>query len=233
MKSRFMRLFLPMENSILSNFRKLQSEIPASVRLVAVSKTHTEEKILHLYNVGHKIFGENKVQELLVKHEHLPKDIEWHFIGHLQTNKVKSIAPFISLIHSVDSLKLLKEINKEAEKNKRVISCLLEVHIATEETKFGMNREEIIELITSPEYGSFRNISICGLMGMASFSSDMNLVQKEFQHISSLFKEIKNNYFKEDQKFCELSIGMSGDYLLAIKEGSTLARVGSLIFGDR
>ena len=228
-----MRLFLPMENYIVSNFRKIQSGIAAGTRIVAVSKTHTEEKILHLYNVGHRIFGENRVQELLSKYENLPEDIEWHFIGHLQTNKVKYIAPFVSLIHSVDSLKLLQEINKEAKKNNRIIPCLLEVYIATEETKFGMNREEVKDLLNSPEYLELKNICISGLMGMASFTSDTNLVQKEFQYISSLFKELKSTYFKDDPRFCELSIGMSGDYKLAIEEGSTLVRIGSSIFGER
>jgi hypothetical protein len=185
------------------------------------------------YQAGQRHFGENKVQELTEKSEQLPKDIHWHMIGHLQSNKVKFIAPFVHLIHTVDSLKLLIEINKQAQKNDRVISCLLQFYIAQEETKFGLNLEEAEELLTSNEFLSLKNIQIAGVMGMASFVDDQDQIRKEFQHLKSIFEAIKNEHFKTNLDFKEISMGMSGDYKIAIEEGSTLIRVGSSIFGGR
>jgi PLP dependent protein len=207
-----------------------------NVTLVAVSKTKPVEDILALYNLGQRDFGENYVQELVEKYKQLPKDIRWHFIGHLQSNKVKQIAPFISLIHSVDSEKLLKEINKEAKKNNRIIDCLLQVYIAKEESKFGLNDEELEELITETaatnSMNLFKNISIKGLMGMASFSNDKEVVRKEFQHLKSLFDKY-SAFTSPHSPFAILSMGMSADYEIAIEEGSNMVRIGSLLFGKR
>ena len=199
--------------------------------LVAVSKTKSVEEIKELYDLGQKDFGENYVQELIGKQAQLPKDIRWHFIGHLQTNKAKQIAPFIHLIQSVESLKLLHEINKQAEKNDRTIDCLLQVHIAQEETKFGLNESELNELFNA-SISQLKNVRICGLMGMASLSDDMNKVKEEFRYLKSLF----DKYSKLSIVNCQLSIlsmGMSSDYTLAIEEGSNMVRIGSLIFGAR
>lgn len=202
-----------------------------NVTLVAVSKTKSVEEILELYQLGQRDFGENYVQELVEKYQQLPKDIKWHFIGHLQTNKVKLIAPFVHLIQSVDSEKLLKEINKEAGKNNRVIDCLLEVYIAKEETKFGLNEQELKELITrisgTNSTNSFKNICIKGLMGMASFTNDKEAVRKEFAFLKSLFDETTNSELQT------ISMGMSADYQIAIEEGSNMVRIGSLLFGER
>lgn len=204
-----------------------------NVTLVAVSKTKPVEEILELYNLGQRDFGENYVQELVEKYKQLPKDIRWHFIGHLQSNKVKQIAPFVSLIHSVDSEKLLKEINKEAKKNNRIIDCLLEVYIAKEETKFGLNDEELEELVTqisaTHSTNLFKNISIKGLMGMASFSDDKEVVRKEFRHLKCLFDKLQAT----NCKLQTISMGMSADYEIAIEEGSNMVRIGSLLFGKR
>lgn len=204
-------------------------------RLVAVSKTKPAEDILELYQAGQKIFGENYVQELIQKEETLPKDIEWHFIGHLQSNKVKYIAPFISMIHAVDNLKLLKEINKQASKQNRVINCLLQVHIAAEETKFGLDENELIhllkEIIAHPE--SYKNVRLCGLMGMATNTKDETIIRKEFHSLKTLSDNIRTKYIAHPQYFKELSMGMSNDYLIALEEGSTLLRIGSLLFGPR
>jgi pyridoxal phosphate enzyme (YggS family) len=199
---------------------------------VAVTKTHPVEKLLDLYEAGHRIFGENKVQELVEKYEVLPKDIEWHLIGHLQTNKVKYIAPFIALIHSVDSWKLLQEIDKQALKHKRTINCMLQIHIANEETKFGLNFQEAADLIHSKELKELKNIKIVGLMGMATNTEDISQISEEFLSLK-LFYE---NYSKDSSfnfQLSVLSMGMSSDYLLAIKNGSTMVRVGSSIFGNR
>lgn len=217
----------------LTRYKEFISKIPDTVKLVAISKTKPVSDILQIYNAGQKVFGENKVQELTSKVTHLPDDIEWHLVGHLQTNKVKYIASFISMIHSVDSLKLLAVINKEGEKNKRIIDCLLQIHIAEEETKFGLSEIEAIQLITSKEIAGFSNIRLCGLMGMATFTDDMIQVRKEFRHISRFFNQIKNKYFSGNEYFRDLSIGMSGDYETAIEEGATIIRIGSLIFGER
>ena len=219
--------------NISENIKKLQKELPENVKLVAVSKTKSAEMILDAYQSGHKVFGENRIQELVEKQAILPKDIQWHAIGHLQTNKVKHIAPFVSFIHGVDSLKLLKSINKEAQKNQRVIPCLLQLFIAKEESKYGLNLEEAKNILNSHDYKNLKNIRICGVMGMATFTDDDILIQSEFRYLRVCFDELKEIFFKNDKNFKEISMGMSGDYLIAIKEGSTLIRVGSSIFGKR
>jgi hypothetical protein len=218
---------------IAENLSKIKSTIPKNVCLIAVSKTKPVADLLTAYNAGQRHFGENKVQEMCEKHAVLPTDICWHLIGHLQTNKVKYIAPFVHLIHSVDSLKLLVEINKHAQKNNRVISVLLQFHIAQEETKFGLNRAEAIELINTTEFKSCENIRIAGVMGMASFVDDVNQIRSEFNQLKDDFDFLKTNYFNSSDSFSEISMGMSGDYQIAIEEGSTLIRVGSSIFGGR
>ncbi len=210
---------------IKKNLKKLLNSIPKEITLVAVSKTKPISDILVAYESGQRIFGENKVQELEMKHTKLPSDIKWHMIGHLQSNKVKYIAPFISLIHAVDSLKLLKEINRRAKQNNRIINCLLQVHIASERTKFGFEINEINEILD--ESSKFENICIKGLMGMATFTEEKSQLNSEFTKINNLFKKIKN------KKINTLSIGMSGDYKLAINNGSTMIRIGSTIFGNR
>ncbi|MCU0347096.1 MAG: YggS family pyridoxal phosphate-dependent enzyme [Saprospiraceae bacterium] len=206
---------------------------PTQTKLIAVSKTHPPERVMELYDRGQRIFGENKVQELVAKYEALPKDIEWHLIGHLQTNKVKYIAPFVACIHSVDSLKLLAEIDKQAAKLGRVIDCLLQFHIAEEETKFGLDENEAAELLQSADFQSFKNVRITGVMGMATFTDDQAQVRREFRHLRSIFEKIKARFFAEQTSFKEISMGMSGDYLLAVEEGSTMVRVGTLLFGVR
>ena len=212
---------------------KIKSTLPSSVCLIAVSKTKPVSDLSIAYQTGQRHFGENKVQELVEKYEQLPNDIHWHMIGHLQSNKVKYIASFVHLIHTVDSLKLLTEINKQAQKNDRVISCLLQFYIAQEETKFGLSLDEANLLLTSNEFLNLKNIQIAGVMGMASFVDDQDQIRKEFQHLKSIFVALKNDYFKTNSDFKEISMGMSGDYELAIEEGSTLIRVGSSIFGGR
>ena len=217
--------------SIAENIQKLKSEIPSYVTLVAVSKTKPAEAVMEAYHAGHKVFGENKVQEMAGKHEQLPKDIEWHLIGHLQTNKVKYIAPFVHLIHSVDSLKLLQEISKHAQKNDRVIDCLLQIHIAMEETKFGLSFEEAEELLTSQQLNSLSSVRIRGLMGIATFTDNEQAVRNEFRSLSQFFNKTRSTV--NDPRFDILSMGMSGDYRIAIEEGSTMIRIGSSIFGGR
>lgn len=204
-----------------------------SVKLVAVSKTKPVSDIQTLYDAGQRIFGENKVQELVEKQPQLPADIEWHMIGHLQRNKVKYMAEFVSLIHGVDSLKLLKEVNKQAKKVDRVIPCLLQVHIAEEDTKFGLDEAELKELLESDAYQNMQHVQIHGLMGMATFTDDMEQVKREFAGLKRLFDHTKQQYFSNDDNFRELSMGMSGDYELAIEAGSTMVRIGSLLFGAR
>jgi len=211
--------------AIASNLKATQNSLPKEVTLVAVSKTKPNTAILEAYQAGQRVFGENKVQELAQKAEELPKDIAWHMIGHLQTNKVKFIAPFVSLIHGVDSLKLLKEINKRAEQNNRIIDCLLQVHIATESSKFGFGIEEVESALNQAE--EFKNMKIIGLMGMATFTDDTQQVVDEFKSLKTVFDSIKNEHITT------LSMGMSGDYKLAIEQGSTMIRVGSAIFGHR
>jgi len=207
-------------------YKQINDELRLSkITLVAVSKTKLVEDIIELYDLGHRDFAENYVQELVDKAEHLPKDIRWHFIGHLQTNKVKLIVPFVYLIHGVDSLKLLKEINKQAGKQSRVIHCLLQVHIAQEETKFGFDENELFDL----EINQFENVKIDGLMGMASLTDDMNKVRSEFTHLKTLFKKLQTL----NPQLETLSMGMSSDYKIAIEEGSNMVRLGSLLFGER
>lgn len=215
------------------NILQIQQKLSEKTRLVAVSKTKPNEDILAAYEVGQRIFGENKVQDLTKKYEELPKDIEWHFIGHPQSNKVKYIAPFISLIHGVDSIKLLKVINKEGAKNERVIKCLLQFHIAEESTKFGLSEMEAEELLNSKEFAELKNVEVVGVMGMATYTDDKNRIRNEFGVLRRTFLTLKTKYFAASNSFCEISMGMSGDYQLAIEEGSTLIRVGSKIFGTR
>lgn len=220
--------------SIADNLIKYKKELEGeNVELIAVSKFNDAAAVLEAYNAGQRIFGENIVQELAEKAEALPKDIEWHMIGHLQTNKVKYIAPFISLIQSVDSLKLLAEINKQAAKHNRIIDCLLQVYIADEDTKFGLDHAEVIELLRSEEYLAMKNIRITGLMGIASNNAEEKQTKDEFQELKVLFDGIKVSFFRKEDSFKELSMGMSGDYKLAIEEGSTMIRIGSSIFGVR
>ncbi len=204
-----------------------------STKLIAVSKTKPEWAILDLYNRGQRVFGENKAMELASKYEQLPKDIEWHFIGHLQTNKVKYIAPFVHCIHSIDSLKLLKEVNKRAEKNNRKIACLLQFHIAEEESKFGLDELEARQILESPELDSLKNIRIIGVMGMATFTDNMTQVRREFKRLKTIFENLKTTYFADRAHFKEISMGMSGDYEIAVEEGSTMVRIGTLLFGKR
>ncbi len=218
---------------IAGNINSIKKNLSKEVKLVAVSKTKPNEDILKAYNTGHKIFGENKVQDLVEKYEQLPKDIEWHFIGHPQTNKVKYIAPFIHLIHGIDSLKLLKIIDKEAKKNDRQIACLLQFHIAEEDTKFGLSLSEAVKILESKEFRSFKNVVVTGVMGMATYTDNFEQVRNEFRMLKTIFNTLKNEYFSEDKNFTEISMGMSDDYQLAIKEGSTMIRVGSKIFGER
>jgi pyridoxal phosphate enzyme (YggS family) len=220
-------------NAIAQNLNDIRSEIPAGVRLVAVSKNHPVEAILQAYEAGQRVFGENRVQEILQKRPHLPADMEWHLIGHLQTNKVKLITPFISMIQSVDSWKLLTEISGQALKYERVIDCLLQVYIASEETKFGLDETELGEILTAIRRSPLPGLRIRGLMGMATFTGDLRVVRREFQSVKSLFDTVKKEFYPDDPLFNELSIGMSGDYLIAIEEGSTLVRIGTKIFGSR
>jgi len=218
--------------SVSDNYKTIKSSIPESVELIVVSKTQPIEKIMEVYNAGGKIFGENKVQELLSKQPHLPKDIEWHLIGHLQTNKVKYIAPFVSLIHSIDSLKLLKEVNAQALKNNRIIKCLLQIYIANEETKFGLAFKEAENIIKSDELKELKNITIVGLMGMATNTDDEQQIAKEFMSLKQFFDSLKK-FPSHNINLTNLSMGMSSDYLIAIKNGSNLIRVGSSVFGKR
>jgi len=217
----------------IEKYDEIRASLPAGVRLVAVSKFKPAEDISALYQHGQRVFGENHAQEMKAKHEILPKDIEWHFIGHLQTNKVKYIAPYVSLIHSIDSLDLLKEVNKQAVKNNRVIPCLLQFHIADEETKFGFSLEECTAMLGSPDFQELKNVKIHGVMGMATFTDDQEQIRREFQHLHQIFQELKSIYFAQNPDFKEISMGMSGDYPIAVEEGSTLVRIGSAIFGPR
>ncbi len=218
--------------SIAQNISEIESSLPASVKLIAVSKTKPNADILEAYAAGQRDFGENYIQELQDKQPALPADINWHFIGHLQSNKVKYIAPYVYLIHGVDSLKLLTEINRQAAKNNRTINCLLQIYIAKEESKFGLSEEEATALLTSEVFKSLTHVCIVGLMGMASFSNDLALVENEFASLKKLYDKL--SAIKADNlKLAEISMGMSGDYQLAIKHGSTIVRIGSSIFGSR
>ncbi len=219
---------------IAESLQKIWKELkPFKASLVAVSKTKPNEDLQEAYDAGNRIFGENKVQELVSKAESLPKDIEWHMIGHLQRNKVKYIAPFVHLIHAVDSLRLLKEINKQAAKNNRIIECLLQVHIAQEEAKFGFDTHEVIDLTSNPEAIALENIKVIGLMGMATNTTNKEQIGLEFKGLKELFDKLGNTSHPSNMEIKELSIGMSGDYKLALKEGSTMVRIGSSIFGLR
>lgn len=219
--------------NIKENLRQIRSSIPENVTLIAVSKFHPEEDVMQAYEAGQRHFGENHAQEVTRKYNNLPKDIVWHFIGHLQTNKVKYIAPYIYMIHSVDSVKLLSEINKEAKKNDRVIKCLLQMHIANEETKFGFTPDECTSMLESSNMANFPNVCICGVMGMATNTDDEEEVAREFKTLHNVFLSLKEKFFKDSPDFKEISMGMSGDYHIAIREGSTMVRIGSNIFGER
>ena len=219
--------------TIAEQIKNITSSLPTTTRLIAVSKTKPAEDIQEAYNAGQRVFGENKALEMRDKHEALPKDIEWHFIGHLQTNKIKYIIPYVSLIHSIDSLNLLKEVNKEAAKKERRVDCLLQFHIAQEDTKFGLSYDEAVQLLSSEEYKQMENIRIVGVMGMATFTDNNDQVSAEFGSLRTIFDRLKKEYFSSVESFCELSMGMSDDYPLAIEQGSTLIRVGSAIFGKR
>jgi len=219
--------------SITENIDRINSILPEHVQLIAISKTKPTELILEAYNHGQRAFGENKVQEMAEKFKALPKDIEWHFIGHLQSNKIKFIFKFVHLIHGVDSFKLLTAINLEAKKVARIIPCLLQFHIAEEETKFGLSIDEAIEMLNSDEFKLLKNIQISGVMGMATYTDDENQIRKEFACLKTYFDTLKMNYFAGNTEFKDISMGMSGDYLIAIDEGSTMIRIGSNIFGER
>ncbi len=219
--------------TIASQIEFLKNKLPGRVKLIAVSKFHSAEAISEAYQAGQRIFGESRAQELILKRKQLPADIEWHFIGPLQSNKVKDIAPFIHTIHSVDSLKLLEEINKQAAKNNRIIRVLLEIHIASEESKHGFRPDDVKTFLKENDTASYNHIRICGLMGMATFTDDREQVKKEFRNLSELFKELELSFFAGSEYFAELSMGMTDDYELAIAEGSTMVRIGSLIFGSR
>ncbi len=215
--------------AIKDNLQEILTSIPKSVTLVAVSKTKPEKDIQEAYDAGQRVFGENKIQEMTQKWENLPKDIQWHMIGHVQTNKVKYMAEYVSLVHGVDSLKLLKEINKQAKKHNRIVDCLLQIHIAEEDTKFGLDEAELKDLLDSETFGKLQNIKVVGLMGMATFTDDKNQIRREFKQLKTQFDKLKATLPKIDT----LSMGMSGDYLIAIEEGSTMIRIGSSIFGER
>lgn len=220
--------------SITTNIEELQIKLRSEqVTLVAISKTKSNEDIMEAYRVGQRIFGENMVQELMTKQETLPKDIEWHLVGHLQTNKVKYIAPFIAMIQSVDSLKLLKEIDKHALKNNRCIDCLLQVYIADEDTKFGLDHAELIELLRDEEFAELKNIRIRGLMGIATNTDNEKRIKEEFYELKMLFDGVKVSFFRQEDTFDTLSMGMSSDYRIAIEQGSNMIRLGSTIFGKR
>lgn len=218
---------------IQEEIQTIKAGLPESVRLVAVSKFHPIEALQEAYEGGQRIFGESKVQEMTQKYEALPKDIEWHFIGHLQTNKIKYMAPYVALIHGVDSYKLLSEINKQAAKAGRIIPCLLQIHIAQEETKFGFSTDECRSMLEEGNWRQLKNVQIAGVMGMATNTEDEAQIKREFSTLSAFFQEVKETYFREVSSFKEISMGMSDDYPIAIEEGSTLIRIGSRIFGAR
>lgn len=218
---------------IAERIHALTSQLPQGVRLVAISKFHPAEAIAEAYAAGQRLFGESRVQELQAKHEALPKDIEWHFIGHLQTNKVKYIVPYVSLIHGIDSFRLLAEVDRQAERVGRTVGCLLQMHIAREETKFGFSFEECHQLLQEGEWRQLHHVRLCGMMGMATNTDNMQQVEEEFRSLATFFHEVKTSWFAADEAFCELSMGMSHDYPQAIAAGSTLIRVGTYIFGER
>ncbi len=219
--------------TIQENIKSIKNKLPENVRLVAVSKTKPNEDILAAYSVNQRIFGENKVQDLTKKYEELPKDIEWHFIGHLQSNKVKYIAPFISMIHAVDSLKLLKTIGKEAKKHGRTIDYMLQLHVADESTKFGLSEQEIYALVSSEEFKNIENVNLRGIMAMATNTSDNEQIKREFMTVKNIFNKLKTDFFADKADFNEISTGMSSDFEIAVENGSTMVRIGSTIFGAR
>lgn len=214
-------------------YNQIIQTIPAHVQLVAVSKLKPASEVEAAYELGQRHFGENWAQELKEKHEQLPKDIQWHFIGHLQTNKIKYIIPYVHLIHSIDSFRLLQEVNRQAARHERVVDCLLQFHIATEETKFGFSLEECLQMLQSPEFATLHNVEICGVMGMASLTDDTAQIHREFATLRHYFQQLKEEFFAQQESFKELSMGMTDDYPIAIEEGSTMIRVGSAIFGAR
>ena len=218
---------------VKENLKKIRETIPSGVLLVAVSKTKPVEDLQEAYDAGQRVFGENHALEMRDKHEVLPKDIDWHFIGHLQTNKIKYIVSYVKLIHSIDTFNLLQAVNKEAIKHNRVVDCLLQFHIAEEETKFGLDMAEAEEMLNSEVFKAIKNVRICGVMGMATNTDDMTQVRKEFHHLKDIFTTLKSKYFADCEWFKEISMGMSHDYPIAIEEGSTMVRVGSKIFGER
>jgi pyridoxal phosphate enzyme (YggS family) len=219
--------------SIVNNLANVRKQLPTHVRLVCVSKFHPDEAILEAYAAGERVYGESKVQEMSGKFERLPKDIQWHFIGHLQSNKVKHIVPYVSLIHGVDSEKLVAEIDRQAAKIGRKVNCLLQVHIAKEETKFGFDEPELIQFFESGGLERYPAVQFCGLMGMATFTKDNEQVKSEFEHLKSIFDRIKSSYFNQSSEFKDLSMGMSEDFPIAVECGSTMVRIGSSIFGTR
>ena len=218
---------------IKENLEKIRATMPEGITLVAVSKTKPISDLQEAYDAGQRTFGENYPQEMRDKHEVLPQDIQWHFIGHLQTNKIKYIIPYVTLIHSIDTANLLEAVNKEAKKHERVVDCLLQFHIAQEETKFGLDLDEARQLLESEAFKAMENVRICGVMGMATFTDDKVEVRKEFKHLKAIFDTLKKEYFANQPQFKEISMGMSEDYLIAIEEGATMVRVGSKIFGAR
>ena len=218
---------------IQKNIAEIKNSLPAKTRLVAVSKFHGVDKVMEAYDSGHKIFGESRVQELIEKQPHLPEDIEWHFIGRLQRNKVRFITPFISCIHSVDSERLLRQIERQAARVDRVIPCLLQMHIAEEDTKTGFSEEECWKLLESNKWREYKHIQLSGVMGMATFTDDEAVVRKEFAKLQAFFNKVKEHFFADGPHFKEVSMGMSSDYKIAVEEGSTIIRVGSNIFGER
>lgn len=219
--------------TIKDNLQKVKSQLPEHVTLVAVSKTKPNKAILEAFHAGHKIFGENKAQELISKQPELPGDIKWHYIGHLQSNKAKYLAPFVDLVHSLDRKKIIKELNKEAKKNNRIINGLLQFHIAEESSKFGLSLDEAIEILKDDGLKNYPNINIIGVMGMATFTDDEDQIRKEFKQLKSVFDRLKSDFFADKESFKEISMGMSNDYQIAIEEGSTMVRIGSSIFGPR
>ncbi|MCA0350014.1 MAG: YggS family pyridoxal phosphate-dependent enzyme [Bacteroidetes bacterium] len=219
--------------SIANNIQSLKSQLPTNVTLVAVSKTKPVSDLMEAYNAGQRIFGENKIQEMTEKHQQMPKDIQWHMIGHVQSNKVKYMIPYVKLIHGVDSLKLLKEINRQAVRWRKNVDCLLQIHIAEEETKFGLDENELNDILNSEEFKGFNNVKVIGLMGMATFTDNQHQIKREFEHLKSIFDKLSKQPTTQNLQLTTLSMGMSGDYQLAIECGSTMVRIGSSIFGIR
>jgi len=220
-------------SAVAENITRLLESLPDGVKLIPISKTIPEAVIMQVYDAGYKVFGENKVQEMIGKYERLPRDIEWHMVGHMQTNKIKYIAPFVHLIQGVDRLKVLRIMDQEAQKAGRILHGLFQIHIAREETKFGFDEVELLELLNSKDYEEFKHIRMVGVMGMATFTGDTGQIRNEFRQLYRFFQKLKREYFMQDPQFKEVSMGMSGDYEIAVEEGSTMVRIGTLIFGER